>query len=140
MKKRVLLVGDATGFADPVTGEGISFALRSGLMAAQSLIEGHLDEQVVRQRYTNSLAESILPELRTGRWLAQLLYDCPRLRSWALTRQGQRLCEAVTDVMTGERTYRNLVFNPTIPLKMLTAIGSKQAEYKPSRSHDGQAY
>ena len=30
--------------ADPVTGEGISFAIHSGLMAAQSLVDANLDE------------------------------------------------------------------------------------------------
>lgn len=118
--KRVLLVGDAAGFADPVTGEGISFAIRSGLLAAQSLIDSHLEEVAVCQRYARSLTDTILPELRTGRWLAQLLYDFPRLRSWAFSQQGQRLCEAVTDVMAGTRTYRDLALRPQSLFTLLT--------------------
>ena len=118
--KRVLLVGDAAGFADPVTGKGISFAIRSGLMAAQSLIGGHLEEEAVRQAYTDSLAETIFPELQRGRLLAKLLYGFPRLRSWAFSQQGQRLCEAVTDVMNGKRTYRDLAFNFRALLRLLT--------------------
>jgi len=120
VEKRTLLIGDAAGFADPVTGEGISFAIRSGLMAAQSLIEMHLEEEAVRNAYTRSLAETILPELRAGRVLARLLYDFPRTRSWAFTRQGQRLCEAVTDVMAGKRNYRDLAFNPRALFRFLT--------------------
>ncbi|MBX3305780.1 MAG: geranylgeranyl reductase family protein [Nitrospira sp.] len=120
MKHRVLLVGDAAGFADPVTGEGISFALRSGQSAAQSLIEGNLDEQAVHAKYTRSLAESLMPELRAGRLFARLLYDFPRLRSWAFLRQGQRLCEAVTDVMAGTRTYRDLTLKPQTLISLLT--------------------
>jgi geranylgeranyl reductase family protein len=118
--KRVLLVGDAAGFADPVTGEGISFALRSGLLAAESLIAGDLEEEPVRQTYSHSLAESILPELRAGRLLARFLYDFPRLRSWVFARHGQRLCEAVTDVMAGTRTYCDLTFTPKSLFKLLT--------------------
>ncbi|MGE0643990.1 MAG: geranylgeranyl reductase family protein [Nitrospira sp.] len=118
--KRVLLVGDAAGLADPVTGEGISFAIRSGLMAAQSLIDGHCEEQAVRQAYTQSLAETILPELQRGRQLAKLLYDFPRLRSWAFSQQGQRLCEAVTDVMAGTRQYRDLTITPRTVRHLLT--------------------
>ena len=120
MKHRVLLVGDAAGFADPVTGEGISFALRSGQSAAQSLIEGNLEEQAVHAKYTRSLAESLMPELRAGRLFARLLYDFPRLRSWAFVQQGQRLCEAVTDVMAGTRTYRDLALKPKTLLSLLT--------------------
>jgi geranylgeranyl reductase family protein len=36
-KGRVLLVGDAGGFVDAVTGEGIGFALRSGIAAARAI-------------------------------------------------------------------------------------------------------
>jgi len=35
--KRVLLVGDAAGLVDPVTGEGIRFAIQSGKIAARCL-------------------------------------------------------------------------------------------------------
>ena len=137
--KRILLVGDAAGFADPVTGEGISFAIRSGLMAAQSLIDGRFEEESVRSEYTRSLTETILPELQAGRWLARLLYDFPRIRSWAFSQQGQRLCEVVTDVMTGKRTYRDLAFTPRTLLKLLTPHWFKRAGYRSAWPRDGQA-
>jgi flavin-dependent dehydrogenase len=38
MRDRVLLVGDAGGFADPLTGEGIYGALLSGQAAAGSIL------------------------------------------------------------------------------------------------------
>jgi geranylgeranyl reductase family protein len=136
--KRILLVGDAAGFADPVTGEGISFAIRSSLMAAQALIDRHLEEESVKHTYTRSLAETILPELRRGRWLARLLYNFPRTRSWAFSRQGQRLCEAVTDVMAGKRSYRDLAFTPRTLLTLLTTQWSKRSGYGPAQPRDGQ--
>ncbi|HEX6727189.1 MAG TPA: geranylgeranyl reductase family protein [Nitrospira sp.] len=139
VEKRTLLIGDAAGFADPVTGEGISFAIRSGLMAAQSLIEMHLEEEAVRNAYTRSLAETILPELRAGQVLARLLYDFPRTRSWAFTRQGQRLCEAVTDVMAGKRNYRDLAFNPRALFRFLTPQWFKRVGCRPARPHDDLA-
>lgn len=108
-KKRVLLVGDAAGFADPVTGEGISSAVRSGLLAAQSLIDGHLQKEAVEDTYRRFVMQAILPDLRAGRMLARFLYGYPRLRTWTFSRQGQRLCEIVTDVMAGTRRYRDLV-------------------------------
>ncbi|MBL8036972.1 MAG: geranylgeranyl reductase family protein [Nitrospira sp.] len=125
IKNRVLVVGDAAGFADPVTGEGISFALRSGQQAAQSLLEGKLEEKPVQQAYSRSLAESVLPELRAGVLLARLLYDFPRLRSWAFSQQGQRLCEAVTDIMAGRRSYRDLALTPQIVFKLLASLWSR---------------
>ncbi|NJL17486.1 MAG: geranylgeranyl reductase family protein [Nitrospira sp.] len=136
--KRVLLVGDAAGFADPVTGEGISFAIRSGLMAAYSLIDRHLEEESVKHAYAGSLAETILPELDRGRWLARLLYDFPRVRSWAFSRQGQRLCEAVTDIISGKRTYRELAFTPRTLLKLLRYPWVTRSGHGPAQPRDGE--
>ena len=137
--KRVLLVGDAAGFADPVTGEGISFAIRSGLLAAQALIDGQLDEGSVRNAYTRSLAEAILPELRRGRFLARLLYNYRRIRSWAFSQLGQRLCEAVTDVMAGKRQYRDLRFKPRTMFRLLSPIWLRSSAHRPARPRDDRA-
>jgi flavin-dependent dehydrogenase len=38
---RTLLVGDAAGIADPLSGEGIRFAIKSGRLAAESILSGH---------------------------------------------------------------------------------------------------
>lgn len=38
------LIGDAAGFADPITSEGIYYALRSGELLAESLIQGLPDK------------------------------------------------------------------------------------------------
>ena len=37
---RTLLVGDAAGLADPLSGEGIRFAIKSGKLAAEAILEG----------------------------------------------------------------------------------------------------
>jgi hypothetical protein len=38
---RVLFVGDAAGTADPISGEGIRPAIKSGRLAAQAILEGN---------------------------------------------------------------------------------------------------
>jgi flavin-dependent dehydrogenase len=38
-KQRVMLVGDAAGFVDSFTGEGIYFAIKSGIIAGETAIE-----------------------------------------------------------------------------------------------------
>jgi menaquinone-9 beta-reductase len=37
-EKNILLVGDAAGLVDPITGEGIAFAMQSGKYAAESIL------------------------------------------------------------------------------------------------------
>ena len=106
--RRVLLVGDAAGFADPLTAEGISLAALSGRLAATAIVQGQLHEARVRARYHADL-RPLLRELRVGRGLARLLYNHRRVRRWVFRRAGQRLVEAITDVFLGARTYQGSV-------------------------------
>lgn len=52
-----LLVGDAAGHVDPIWGEGISFALESGRLAARAIVEGDVGmyEEMWRDSYGNLL-------------------------------------------------------------------------------------
>jgi len=51
--KRTLLTGDAAGLADPLSGEGIRFAIKSGRLAAESILSEH------PERYAKALYRSI---------------------------------------------------------------------------------
>ena len=44
------LLGDAAGFADPVTGEGIYYALRSAELLAQAYLDGELSSYEAKWR------------------------------------------------------------------------------------------
>lgn len=121
---RILLAGDAAGLADPVSFEGITFAIRSGQIAARSLIDANLRAQQVGETYQSEIAAEILPELDTARRLATILYNFPKLRATLFKRYGQMFCEGVTDIMTGDRTYREMVHNPINYLRLLKLRGS----------------
>lgn len=56
---RWLLVGDAAGLVDPITREGIYYALASAQLAADSLVQGHGS-----RRYAEGLRDGIHKELR----------------------------------------------------------------------------
>lgn len=60
---RVLVAGDAAGLLEPWTREGISFALRSGLLAGEAAAAGDLDGYVARVR------AQLEPSMRAGRLL-----------------------------------------------------------------------
>lgn len=109
---RVVLSGDAAGLTDPVTCEGISWAILSGHLAAEAIGAHRTDPDAMNAAYADALAAELLPELRTARRLARWLYDRPRLRRLAFRRFGQSLCEIVGGVFAGETTYRQLVRSP----------------------------
>ncbi len=105
---RVLLVGDAAGLADPLTGEGISLAMLSGRLAAESLLQAGLGAGAARV-YRAALRRRVLGELRIARGLAWVLYRRPGLARRLLPSLGQLAGEALTEVVAGHRTYRSLI-------------------------------
>ena len=110
--------GDAAGFADPVTAEGITGGILSGQLAARAILEGNFAELAVKRAYRDFLQQSLLAELRVARCLAWVLYDCPRLRIGLLRRHGQRLSELMTQIVTGETSYAAAVRRPGNYLKL----------------------
>ncbi|MHA3775075.1 NAD(P)/FAD-dependent oxidoreductase [Verrucomicrobiota bacterium sgz303538] len=82
----LLLVGDAARVVEPFTGEGISYALRSGEIAAQAIIEGNLSAypqahaRLYRGRlWVNQLAKAacLRPDLATI--FLRIASRCPSL-------------------------------------------------------------
>ena len=116
---RVMLVGDAAGLADPVTAEGLSHALQSGVMAAEAIIAGDADDTAC-SRYAGRVARDLLPELQRGRWLGRLLYGSGTLRNALLDRHGQRIAGKMVRIFRGESRYRDVRASA---LRMLQDIG-----------------
>lgn len=112
VRNRTVVVGDAAGLADPVTAEGISAAAESGALAARAIVSADGDERRVRRAYERGLAATLLPELRVGRFYARLAYNLPRVRALLVRRFGDRLVDALADVMTGTRSYRETFGGP----------------------------
>jgi flavin-dependent dehydrogenase len=118
----VLLAGDAAGLADPLTGEGISLAILSGRLAAESLLAVRLDPGAAARAYLQSLRRYVLGELRIARGLAWVLYRRPALARRLLPRLGQLAGEALTEVVAGHRTYRALIGSGRAWRRLLTAL------------------
>jgi geranylgeranyl reductase family protein len=119
---RVLLAGDAAGLADPLTGEGISLAILSGRLAAESIVAARLDARIAVRGYLASLRRSVLGELRVARGLAWVLYCRPELALRLVPRLGQLAGEALTEVVAGRRTYRSLVGSGRAWRRLVTAL------------------
>jgi geranylgeranyl reductase family protein len=70
---RVLVVGDAAGWLEPWTREGISFALRSGRLAGEAVAAGD------PRRYERVAAAVLGPEVAAGRQLLTSYTRHPRV-------------------------------------------------------------
>lgn len=118
IKHRILLVGDAAGFVDPVTGEGISYALLSGQLAAEAIVEGNFNPARVTERYNHAIRTSIVRELSFGVFLSKFLYHS-QLRRYVFRKFGRELCETMVSVMSGETSYSKILLNPASYISLL---------------------
>jgi geranylgeranyl reductase family protein len=86
VKKRTLLVGDAAGFVHPLTGEGISHALRSGILAVETIKEA-LDKgdlsllSTYQEKWWRDFGED---SFKYGRRLTRIMYAHPLLQKISL--------------------------------------------------------
>lgn len=70
---RILLVGDAAGFAEKLFGEGIAFAVNSGQKAAEAIVHFFKNPEHVNIQY-NCLARSLKNDLRFYDYSAEFFY------------------------------------------------------------------
>ncbi len=105
VKENVFLIGDAAGFADSITAEGISNAIYSGNLLADAIIESDLNIQETESSYLKKLNLRLLPELESSAKLAKWFYRNKTLRNLILKKYGQRFSEYMGDIFMGTKTY-----------------------------------
>lgn len=101
-RDRVLLAGDAGGFVNGFTAEGIYYAMVTGDLAARAILEGR------PHRYVRAWRREIGAELRDSVIVQRFLFSEPG-RVDAMVRGARRrpaLAMALVDYAMGRRSYR----------------------------------
>lgn len=102
------LIGDSAGLVDPITGEGLYYALRSAELCAGAVLAGE------PARYGAQLKEEILPELKLAARVSQRFYNGQVFgesvleRMVALTQRSATCRELMCDLFAGIQGYRDL--------------------------------
>ncbi|MBL0712621.1 MAG: geranylgeranyl reductase family protein [Desulfosarcina sp.] len=104
---RGLIVGDATGMADPITGEGIYYALRTAQLAAATVRNFFIDRARLVD-YDAVLRVTVGREVRYAGLLADILYRLPCLSYPVLSRFGDRIGRKHMEVFEGQVSYPEL--------------------------------
>ncbi|WPR76283.1 geranylgeranyl reductase family protein [Algoriphagus sp. NG3] len=109
-RNNVFLIGDAAGFADAVTAEGISNSLWSGELVAEAIFESGLNPEKAGRLYQQKLEKDLLPELHTSQTAARWFYGYRIIRNMLLKRYGDFAMSLMTDLYIGDRSYpKNLM-------------------------------
>ena len=106
---RAMLVGDAAGFVDAMSGEGIFYAQRSGELCAHAIDDALQTSNSATSLYSSYLGESVIPELRLSKLLRPLLWGGPSaLRRPIIHTWGAALHQQWEELVHGTRLYQFL--------------------------------
>jgi geranylgeranyl reductase family protein len=117
---RILLIGDAAGLADPLTAEGISYAIESGRYAAEAILKGGDNVELVNKIFEMNIKQ-ILPELKYAGLLSRFFYSSSSLRNYFFKKHGENLCSLMTDIICGKAKYSKALKNPANYLRLIKA-------------------
>lgn len=82
--RNTILAGDAAGLTDPITGEGIYYAHRSGQIAAKSIIHVMENGGSLEAIFLKLLGRHVYPELRSAWALQAIVFTALELLPQAL--------------------------------------------------------
>jgi len=107
-----LAVGDAGGLVDPITGEGLYYAMRSGDLASQVLLGRPLAEMA--HAYRTLLSRDFAEDLEFSATLAKrlflgrFLFSTVPARMVQFIRRSPRFCDLMQDLFAGTQPYLGL--------------------------------
>lgn len=105
-------IGDAAGLVDPITGEGLYYALRSADLAAKAIVSESLD--LAGAAYRKLLRRDFMADLEFGSRLANrvfhgtFLWGAVTSRMVQFTRLSPKFREVMQDLFAGTQPYVGL--------------------------------
>jgi flavin-dependent dehydrogenase len=106
-KANILLAGDAAGLVEPVTGEGIAFAMQSGHFAAQAVLqaagEGMPENALEHYQSRHSL---IVRHFGHAKWMRYLVFPSTSERTLAkVLARSHSMGQQFMNLLAGEMDY-----------------------------------
>jgi len=105
---RLLLVGDAAHLTDPLMGEGIYYALRSGMLAAEAIIESKQKGISPSDLYQDTVRFHIFDNLKWALYFSRFVFRFTKLAYQALKHYPE-LGDLYLQVLEGKETYQGFV-------------------------------
>ncbi len=106
---RVVVTGDAGGLTDPMTGEGIYYAVRSGRVAANACAKYLRGDLQSLAGYSETVNRELMSELTEAGRIKNLFNMVPlRIHNWI--GESNRAWRAFGKILRGERNYADVRF------------------------------
>ncbi len=104
---RILVAGDAGGLTDPMTGEGIFYAVGSGKEAARSCYNYLAGNSGAIAAYTDKVNDEYMTELLQAERIKSIFNTFPaKIHGWV--RESDRAWGAFGKILRGERNYAHV--------------------------------
>jgi geranylgeranyl reductase family protein len=108
--RNILLLGDACGLADPLLGEGIYYAHRSGQLAAAAVLKAGSDYDTVSENYKGLLHQTLIRELGAVKMYRNIIFSLLRTGNYKpmafFIKKAQK---AVEETIQGQRSFKTLI-------------------------------
>jgi flavin-dependent dehydrogenase len=108
MGKNWAMAGDAAACVDPITGEGLFYAMRSGDLLAQAIVEGKPQAYPERLRSAFSADLEFAASIARKLFLGTFLGDAITTRMVQFLKHSPAFGDLVRDVFSGSQDYRSL--------------------------------
>ncbi|MBS7248592.1 MAG: NAD(P)/FAD-dependent oxidoreductase [Candidatus Jordarchaeales archaeon] len=120
--ERWIALGDAAGAVSAITGEGMYFAMESGRMGAETIIESYEEEWNCMTKYGERLRREIGGELKWSLWLRDLFLK--RRGGESLDVTSKLLQRLVSDLLVGRKGCRRVILEalPLVALRRVRAV------------------
>jgi flavin-dependent dehydrogenase len=106
--KNWAMAGDAAACVDPITGEGLFYAMRSGDLLAQAIVEGKPQAYPERLRSAFSADLEFAASIARKLFLGTFLGDAITTRMVQFLKHSPAFGDLVRDVFSGSQDYRSL--------------------------------
>lgn len=116
--ENVLLVGDAACLMDPLTGEGIYYAVRSGMLAAEAILRSKEKGECPAAFYNERVHEIILEDLKWALHISRVIYRFPKI-SYRTLKRYPELATLCAQALGGQVSYQEFVARVKVRIRDL---------------------